>query len=50
MKTLLMIAISVVSAASNAEILTFPSFQLEVENGWAHSVESGARCLMRQEV
>jgi hypothetical protein len=43
MKTLLMIAISVVSAVSNAEILTFPSFQLEVEDGWAHSVESGAQ-------
>lgn len=43
MKTLLMIAISVISTVSNAEILTFPSFQLEVEEGWAHSVESEAQ-------
>jgi hypothetical protein len=43
MKTLVVIAISVVSTVSNAEIITFPSFQLEVEEGWAHTVESGAQ-------
>jgi len=42
-KTLLMMAISVFSTVSSAEILTFPSFQLEVEEGWAHSVESGSQ-------
>ena len=38
-----MIAISVISTVSSAEILTFPSLQLEVEDGWAHSVESEAQ-------
>ena len=38
-----MVAISVFSTVSSAEILTFPSFQLEVEEGWAHSVESGSQ-------
>ena len=43
MKMFLMMAISVLSTVSSAEILTFPSFQLEVEESWAHSVESGAQ-------
>ena len=43
MKALLIIAVLVISTVSNAEFLTFPSFQLEVEEGWAHSVESGAQ-------
>ena len=38
-----MMAISVLSTVSSAEILTFPSFQLEVEESWAHSVENGAQ-------
>lgn len=41
MKALLMIAFSVITTISNAEILAFPSFQLEVEDDWAHSVQNG---------
>ena len=40
-KFLLVIAIFGVTMASNAETLSIPSFRLEVEDGWAHSIERG---------
>ncbi len=41
MKTLLAIAIFGMTTSSNAETLSFPSFRIEVEDGWAHSIERG---------
>ena len=41
MKTLLVIAIFGMTTSSNAETLAFPSFRIEVEDGWAHSIERG---------
>jgi hypothetical protein len=41
MKTLLAIAIVGITTISNAEILSFPFFRIEVEDGWVHSVENG---------
>jgi hypothetical protein len=41
MKTLLAIAIVSITTISNAEILSFPFFRIEVEDGWVHSVENG---------
>jgi len=41
MKTLLAIAIFGMTTSSNAETLAFPSFRIEVEDGWAHSIERG---------
>ena len=41
MKTLLAIAIFGMTMSSNAETLAFPSFRIEVEDGWAHSIERG---------
>ncbi len=39
MKTLFAIAIFGMTTSSNAETLAFPSFRIEVEDGWAHSIE-----------
>ncbi len=41
MKTLLAIAIFGMIMSSNAETLAVPPFQIEVEDGWAHSIERG---------
>ncbi len=41
MKILLAIAIFGIISTSNAETLSFPSFRIEVEDGWVHSLESG---------
>lgn len=43
MKAFLIIAISIISSVCSAEILTFSSLQLEVDEGWGHSVENGAQ-------
>lgn len=46
MKTLLATAISVIfgiTTSSNAETLSFPSFRIEVGDGWVHSIERGAQ-------
>ncbi len=39
MKILLAIAVFEMPTTSNAETLTFPSFRIEVEDGWVHSTE-----------
>jgi hypothetical protein len=39
MKTLLAIAIAGITTISNAETLSFPSFRIEVEDGWVHNLE-----------
>ncbi len=41
MKTLLTIAIFGLSTSSSAETLAVSSFQIEVEDGWVHSIERG---------
>jgi len=41
MKALLAIAIFGMTMSSNAETLAVPPFQIEVEDGWAHSIERG---------
>ena len=41
MKTLLTIAIFGMTTSSIAETLSFPSFRIEVEHGWVHSIERG---------
>ncbi len=41
MKALLAIAIFGMTTISNAETLSFPSFRIEVEDGWVHSIEGG---------
>ena len=41
MKTLLAIAIFGMTTSSNAETLSFPSFRIEVEDGWVHSIKRG---------
>ncbi len=43
MKTFLAIAIFGITTTSNAETLSFPSFRIEVEDGWVHSLERGAQ-------
>ena len=43
MKTLLAIAIFGMTTTSNAETLSFPSFRIEVEDGWVHSIERGSQ-------
>ncbi len=40
-KILLAIAIFGMTTSSNAETLSFPSFRIEVEAGWVHSLERG---------
>jgi hypothetical protein len=39
MKILLAIAIIGITTSSTAETLSFPSFRIEVEDGWVHSIE-----------
>ena len=39
MKTLLAIAVFGMTTSSTAETLSFPSFRIEIEDGWVHSVE-----------
>ena len=41
MKILLVIAIFGLTTSSYAETLSFPSFRIEVEDGWVHSIERG---------
>ncbi len=41
MKTFLAIAIFGITTTCNAETLFFPSFRIEVEDGWVHSLERG---------
>ncbi len=41
MKTLLAIAIFGMTMSSNAETIAVPPFQIEVEDGWVHSIERG---------
>ncbi len=41
MKILLVIALFGMTTSSNAETLSFPSFRIEVEDGWVHSIERG---------
>ena len=41
MKLLLAIVIFGITTSSHAETLSFPSFRIEVEDGWVHSVERG---------
>jgi len=41
MKALLAIAIFGITAASNAETLSFSSFRIEVGDGWVHNLEKG---------
>ncbi len=41
MKTLLAIAIFGMTMSSNAETLAVPPIQVEVEDGWVHSIERG---------
>ena len=41
MKILLAIAIFGMITSSNAETLTVPSVQMEIEDGWVHSIERG---------
>ncbi len=40
MKTLLAIAIFGITTSSNAETLSFPSFRIEIQDGWEHSIEN----------
>lgn len=39
MKTLLAFAVFGITASSTAETLSFPSFRIEVEEGWLHHIE-----------
>ncbi len=41
MRTLLAIAVFGMTTSSIAETLSFPSFRIEVEDGWMHSIERG---------
>ncbi len=41
MKLLLAIVIFGITTRSHAETLSFPSFRIEVKDGWVHSVERG---------
>ena len=43
MKILLAIAIIGMTTSSNAETLSFPSFRIEVEDGWVHRIEKAAQ-------
>jgi len=40
-KILPALAIFAMTTSSNAETLSFPSFRIEVEDGWVHSIERG---------
>ena len=41
MKILLAIVVFGITTTANAETLSFPSFRVEVEDGWVHSIERG---------
>ena len=41
LKALIAIAIFGMTTISNAETLSFPSFRIQVEDGWVHSIEGG---------
>ncbi len=41
MKPLLAIAIFGITTSSYAETLSFPTFRIQVEDGWVHSIERG---------
>ena len=41
MKYILAIVISVMTTSLNAETLSFPSFQIEIQDGWEHTIETG---------
>jgi hypothetical protein len=41
MKALVSIAILGIAITAYAESLTFPDFQIKVQDGWVHSIESG---------
>ena len=43
MKILITIAIVGITTISNAEVLSFPSFRIEVEDGWVHNLERKPR-------
>jgi hypothetical protein len=43
MKPLLAIAIFGITTSSYAETLSFPTFRIQVEDGWVHSIERGAQ-------
>ena len=40
MKILLAIAVFGITTSSNAETLSFPSFRIEIQDGWEHSIEN----------
>ena len=40
MKYILAIIISAITTSLNAETLSFPSFQIEIQDGWEHSIEN----------
>ncbi len=40
MKILLAIAVFGITTGSNAETLSFPSFRIEIQDGWEHSIEN----------
>ncbi len=40
MKTILAIVISVMTTSLSAETLSFPSFQIEIQDGWEHTIET----------
>ncbi|TDJ29639.1 MAG: hypothetical protein E2O59_03920 [Gammaproteobacteria bacterium] len=41
MKYILAIVIFVMTTSLNAETLSFPSFQIEIQDGWEHTIETG---------
>ena len=41
MKYIFAIVISLMMTSLNAETLSFPSFQIEIQDGWEHTIETG---------
>jgi len=41
MKYILVILFSAMTTSLNAETLAFPSFQIEIQDGWEYSIENG---------
>ena len=41
MKYIIAIVISLMMTSLNAETLSFPSFQIEIQDGWEHTIETG---------
>ena len=41
MKTIFAIIIIAITTGLNAETLSFPSFRIEIQDGWEHSIENG---------